>query len=239
MIRPRAYSRLPRPATQLLMARELTEPDLRQRRGADVQRLGGASGGPCNDNRFTIEIGTGTVELVGVAQNVSFHRVRLRHFQLLSVIMGISAAQTSQRRKILLLIQIGARAGRSGTPPSAVAAFSTTTRKPTRQGSRMTLAGDDLEHVVVVREHHLSIWARFVFGRAHGTGRAMFGQHDPAPIAAVYAARYSAVENGENPICEDDMPNLVGGCLCGEARYSASGEPKATSICHCNGCQKL
>ena len=34
------------------------------------------------------------------------------------------------------------------------------------------------------------------------------------------------------------MPNLNGGCLCGEVRYSASGEPKVTSICHCTHCQK-
>jgi hypothetical protein len=34
------------------------------------------------------------------------------------------------------------------------------------------------------------------------------------------------------------MPNLVGGCLCGSLRYSASGEPTATSICHCTDCQK-
>ena len=29
-----------------------------------------------------------------------------------------------------------------------------------------------------------------------------------------------------------------GGCLCGDARYTASGEPQATAICHCRSCQK-
>jgi hypothetical protein len=34
------------------------------------------------------------------------------------------------------------------------------------------------------------------------------------------------------------MPNMNGGCLCGDVRYSASGEPAVTSICHCRDCQK-
>jgi len=35
------------------------------------------------------------------------------------------------------------------------------------------------------------------------------------------------------------MPTVIGGCLCGDVRYSASGEPVVTSICHCLHCQKL
>ena len=35
------------------------------------------------------------------------------------------------------------------------------------------------------------------------------------------------------------MPNMNGGCLCGDVRYSASGEPAVMSICHCVHCQKL
>ena len=34
------------------------------------------------------------------------------------------------------------------------------------------------------------------------------------------------------------MLSLQGGCLCGDVRYSASGEPKIASICHCKDCQK-
>jgi hypothetical protein len=34
------------------------------------------------------------------------------------------------------------------------------------------------------------------------------------------------------------MPDLKGGCLCGDVRYSASGDPVVTSICHCQQCQK-
>lgn len=34
------------------------------------------------------------------------------------------------------------------------------------------------------------------------------------------------------------MTDLVGGCLCGEVRYSTAAEPVFTAICHCKNCQK-
>jgi len=34
------------------------------------------------------------------------------------------------------------------------------------------------------------------------------------------------------------VPNMNGGCFCGDVRYSASGEPVVTSICHCRDCQR-
>ena len=34
------------------------------------------------------------------------------------------------------------------------------------------------------------------------------------------------------------MPNMDGGCLCGDVRYSATGEPNVISTCHCTDCQK-
>jgi hypothetical protein len=37
---------------------------------------------------------------------------------------------------------------------------------------------------------------------------------------------------------ENNMPNMNGGCLCGDVRYSATGEPQVTSTCHCTDCQK-
>ncbi|MBV9251919.1 MAG: GFA family protein [Acetobacteraceae bacterium] len=35
------------------------------------------------------------------------------------------------------------------------------------------------------------------------------------------------------------MPEIKGGCLCGEVRYSGSGEPTFVGVCHCRDCQKF
>ncbi len=35
------------------------------------------------------------------------------------------------------------------------------------------------------------------------------------------------------------MPEISGECLCGSIRYSASGEPVFTGICHCIDCQRF
>ncbi len=34
------------------------------------------------------------------------------------------------------------------------------------------------------------------------------------------------------------MPEITGGCLCGQVRYSTSAEPIFTGVCHCTSCQK-
>lgn len=34
------------------------------------------------------------------------------------------------------------------------------------------------------------------------------------------------------------MREIVGGCLCGKIRYSASTEPAIVAVCHCRHCQK-
>ena len=34
------------------------------------------------------------------------------------------------------------------------------------------------------------------------------------------------------------MPQMTGGCVCGQVRYSANAEPMFTGVCHCTNCQK-
>jgi hypothetical protein len=34
------------------------------------------------------------------------------------------------------------------------------------------------------------------------------------------------------------MPKMTGGCLCGQARYSANADPVFVGVCHCKDCQK-
>ncbi len=34
------------------------------------------------------------------------------------------------------------------------------------------------------------------------------------------------------------MPEMKGGCLCGQVRYTADAEPMFAGVCHCTHCQK-
>jgi hypothetical protein len=35
------------------------------------------------------------------------------------------------------------------------------------------------------------------------------------------------------------MTNLAGGCLCGRVRYTVSGDPVFSGVCHCRSCQRF
>ena len=37
---------------------------------------------------------------------------------------------------------------------------------------------------------------------------------------------------------EVEMAQIVGGCLCGQVRYTANADPAFTGVCHCTTCQK-
>ena len=34
------------------------------------------------------------------------------------------------------------------------------------------------------------------------------------------------------------MREIVGGCLCGKVRYSATADPAVIAVCHCKNCQR-
>ncbi|WP_277372607.1 GFA family protein [Pseudomonas sp. AA-38] len=34
------------------------------------------------------------------------------------------------------------------------------------------------------------------------------------------------------------MPHITGGCLCGQVRFTASGQPYRVGLCHCLDCRK-
>ena len=103
-------------------------------------------------------------------------------------------------------------------------------------GSKLTFTHDDEpDHIDLTLGSMDDAEAGYPLDQIHGESRVVWLAVDPhLPFRPGQAPRHAVVDPPR--ITSDSQ--LTGSCLCGSFRYSVTGPPARSSVCHCGMCRR-